>query len=170
MSSEPEKKNAKLVLVSKRLAIALTLLMVVILILAVASTMHEGIPLVSLMVICVGIVGGFVGLQRRLKGLTDQDLDLLTSSYLYSFLAPFVGGILALLLYVLFISGLLAGDLFPVFSPDDSKAGPSNLTSLFAIHGDAKAYAKLIFWCFIAGFSERFVTDIIGGFEKRGTK
>jgi hypothetical protein len=29
-----------------------------------------------------------------------------------------------------------------------------------------KDYAKLIFWSFVAGFSEKFAVDVIGGFTK----
>jgi hypothetical protein len=169
MSTTPEDLNPMLILIGKRMVVALTILLTSILVIAIISKLQPAIPLVSLLVVCVGIVGGFVGLQRRLKQLSPADLNLLSESYIYSFLAPLIGGVLALLLYILFISGLLAGDLFPKFDPDGAP-NPSSFASLFYIHGDAKAYAKLIFWCFVAGFSERFVTDIIGGFEKRGNK
>jgi hypothetical protein len=83
-----------------------------------------------------GFIGGFVGLQRRLKDLTPEDLQLISHSMVYTCLSPLVGGVLALLLYILFLSGLLSGDL----------------------------------WCFVAGYSERFVTDVIGRFEGAAIK
>ncbi len=47
--------------------------------------------------------------------------------------------------------------------PDKSKSG---LSILFTVQGVGyKDYAKLIFWCFVAGYSERFVTNIISRFE-----
>ncbi len=33
------------------------------------------------------------------------------------------------------------------------------------VHGEAVDYAKMMFWSFVAGFSERFVTDIVSKFE-----
>lgn len=115
----------------------------------------------------VGVIGGFVGLQRRLKRMTEDDLALLANSWVYVCLAPLVGGVLAVLVYVLFVSGLLAGDLFPKFVPDEGADKINGLAAIFAIHGDAAAYAKMVFWCFVAGFSEHFATDIISRFETR---
>jgi hypothetical protein len=69
-------------------------------------------------VIAADVIGGFVGLQRRLKDLTIQDLTLMSNSWIYTCLSPLVGGVLALLLYILFISKLVSGDLFPLFRPD----------------------------------------------------
>ncbi|MEI6320245.1 MAG: hypothetical protein WCS09_17140, partial [Pseudomonadota bacterium] len=133
----------------------------------------------------VGMIGGFVGLQRRLRSMPDEDLTLLANSWVYVCLSPLVGGILAVVTYVLFVSGLLAGDLFPTFVPDLPGTGPAAGASLaagdatvvdaprgigkiFAIQGAAAAdYAKMLFWCFLAGFSERFATDIMSRFESR---
>ncbi len=123
-----------------------------------------------------GIIGGFVGLQRRLKIMSEDDLALLANSWVYVCLSPLVGGILAVVLYVLFISTLISGDLFPKFIPDavpkllpdtrelclEAKKG---FSVIFAVHGESVDYAKMMFWSFIAGFSERFVTDIISKFE-----
>ncbi len=119
-------------------------------------------PVVALM---VGAIGGFVGLQQRLKRLSGNDLALLANSWVCISLPPVVGGILAVLAYVLFISGLLMGDLFPTFVPDDAPGQPQGFRVLFAVHGTAQDYAKMIFWCFVAGFSERFMTDIISRFD-----
>lgn len=118
-----------------------------------------------------GLIGGFVGLQRRLKELTVTDLELIAASWIYTCLSPLVGGMLALLLYVLFLSGLLSGDLFPHFEADENLENITSFTSIFNQHGSSyKEYAKLIFWCFIAGFSERFVTDVISRFEGAAVK
>ena len=113
----------------------------------------------------VGVIGGFVGLQRRLKALSDDDLTLLANSWVSVSLSPLVGGILAVLTYVLFVSGLMAGTLFPKFVADAPPAtGPINgLAIIFAVHGEAVDYAKLLFWCFIAGFAERLVPDKLKG-------
>lgn len=114
-----------------------------------------------------GAIGGFVSLQRRLKNLTVADLELLSSSRVYIWLAPLVGGVLALLLYILFLSGLIRGDLFPAFEADNDLKNIKGILSLpaqYASNGYAD-YAKLLFWSFVAGFSENFVTNIIGRFE-----
>ncbi len=128
-------------------------------------------------VLFIGVLGGLIGLQNRLVRLGDADLLLLAKSTTYLLLAPLVGGFLAVLLYILFISGLLQGDLFPNFTADavatpDSAANDENsadlngISRIFRIHGDGpEDYAKLIFWCFLAGFSERFVTNLMGRFE-----
>ena len=115
-----------------------------------------------LLVLLVGTIGGFVGLQRRLPALSEADLDLLTGSKITVGLAPVTGGILAMLLYVLFLSGIISGGLFPKFVPDDG-CPPADFTSLFHTHAESYVdYAKLVVWSFVAGFSERFVTDILG--------
>lgn len=117
-----------------------------------------------------GVIGGFVGLQRRLKMMSDDDLTLLANSWVYVCLSPLVGGILAVVLYVLFISELISSDLFPKFIPDIKESSTEVLvhkgfSEIFAVHCDSVDYAKMMFWSFIAGFSERFVTDIISKFE-----
>lgn len=117
----------------------------------------------------VGFVGGFVGLQRRLKSLPAEDLTLLGRSWICIVLSPIAGAILAELVYLLFISGLLEGSLFPTFDRDPAAAsGPPGLRTLFAVSCHAPAdYAKVLFWSFVAGFSEKFATNIIGQFESR---
>jgi hypothetical protein len=137
------------------------------------------------MVLLCGSIGGFISLQRRLKTFEQEDLMLLARSWVYVLLSPLVGGILALLLYFLFIAGLLEGDLFPDFNTiealrqtdqltgESSIADPSKsgLSILFQVQGVGyKDYAKLIFWCFLAGYSESFVTNIISHFEASSTQ
>lgn len=124
----------------------------------------------------LGALGSFVSLQRRLKSLADDDLILLSESLLGAWLSPIVGGVLAAVLYCLFISGLLSGELFPTFceavntkysDPFYNTCLPSTFKMLLECQADAPAdYGKLFFWSFLAGFSEKFVVDIIGQFDK----
>lgn len=118
--------------------------------------------------IFVGAIGGLVALQRRLKDLSKEDLGLLATSKYYFLLSPFIGGMLATLLFILFLSGLVRGELFPNFvldinMPPEHK---SNFLAIFDMGSDNPAdYAKLIFWSFMAGFSEKLVINVISQFE-----
>jgi len=153
-----------LVSVTRRLFIALAMLFSVAL--ATTALVPDSRYAVPSIVIASGLIGGFVGLQRRLKDLPVSDLQLIAKSWIYTSLSPLIGGVLALLLYVLFLSGLLSGDLFPHFVADKDMPLASGFASVFQQHGDGyKEYAKLVFWCFVAGFSERFVTDVVSRFE-----
>jgi hypothetical protein len=119
-------------------------------------------------VLFVGFVGGFVGLQRRLKTLPAEDLTLLANSWVAIALSPIAGAILAELVYLLFISGLLAGDMFPKFVRDQGSETAPGLKAIFDVHcPTAQDYAKVLFWSFVAGFSEKFATNIISQFESR---
>ena len=111
-----------------------------------------------------GVIGGFVGLQRRLKRMSDGDLELMANSWVYIWLSPLVGGVLAVVLYILFVSGLLRGHLFPEFN-GEATVDRSGFAVLFNVEGTGRDYAKMLFWSFVAGFSERFVTDIISKFD-----
>ena len=124
-----------------------------------------GVP-TPVAVLFVGLVGGFVGLQRRLKSLPGEDLALLAESWANIALSPIAGAILAELVYLLFISGLLKGKMFPEFDPDSPSGTDLGLKELFAVHCKASSdYAMVLFWSFVAGFSEKFVTNIISQFE-----
>jgi len=58
--------------------------------------------------------------------------------------------------------------MFPNFVPDKSDGTARGLQELFNVHCSTYAdYAKVLFWSFVAGFSEKFVTSIISQFESR---
>ena len=162
-------KLEKIRTISNRLARALAILVIIFVPGALFAYQHPGSVIISppMAAFVVGVIGGFVGLQRRVKKLSEDDLTLLANSWVYVCLAPLVGGILAVLTYVLFVSGLLAGDLFPEFVADPNAHEAQGLAAIFYIHGEARDYGKMLFWCFVAGFSERFATDIISRFESR---
>lgn len=163
-----EHSTSLLISVTRRLFISLLILFPAAL--AFACCKPDSRFAVPVVVIASGMIGGFIGLQRRLKDLTITDLELIANSWVYTCLSPLVGGMLAFLLYILFISGLLTGDLFPQFTTNTNIEVPG-FPSIFQQHaGNYKDYAKLVFWCFIAGFSEHFVTDIISRFEGAAVK
>lgn len=118
-------------------------------------------------VLIAGALGAFISLQRRLKLLSAEDLQLINESLVYTWLAPMAGAVMAGVIYLLFISNLLAGSMFPVFGAPipDNVVGFARL--LYISSDDPADYAKLLFWCFVAGFSECFVTDIIGRFRSQ---
>lgn len=113
-----------------------------------------------------GLLGGFVSIQQRLKKFGDEELELLSQSWFQILLIPIYGGIFAGVLYIGFLSGIVEGPVFPRFAgPAFSQPIPStdDLRSYFAHTYPATGadLAKLLFWSFIAGFSERFVPQII---------
>jgi phosphate/sulfate permease len=153
--------------ISNRLACALTLLLVVMIAGAFFAHWQSQYHLITapIAAFSAGVMGGFVGLQRRLKSMSDDDLELLANSWVYVCLSPLVGGILAVVLYVLFISELISGKLFPVFVADEVNRADLGFAQIFEVSGQAVDYAKMLFWAFVSGFSERFVTDIVSKFE-----
>lgn len=153
--------------ISNRLATALGLLVIIIFIGALVESRYHGIVTAPIAAFSAGVIGGFVGLQRRLKSMSEDDLVLLAHSWVYIWISPIIGGVLAVVLYVLFISTLVSGDLFPKFVPDADPCFTERkgFSIIFDVHGEAVDYAKMMFWSFVAGFSERFVTDIISKFE-----
>ncbi len=113
-----------------------------------------------------GIIGGFVSIQQRIKTVSDEELVLLTRSWFQILLIPIFGGVFALLLYCIFLSGMISGNLFPLFYIPEPVNGIPD--TAFMIDIFTKTYpltgqdlAKFLFWSFVAGFSERFVPQII---------
>jgi len=125
---------------------------------------------IMIAVIVAGAGGGFVSSLRRLYSFQDifprheyVQLFRRLNFYVvaYSLVPAIVGMIGAVIVYLVFAAGLLKGDLFPEFhcaigQCDDFHGFVSNWAPK-----DAAANAKAIVWGFIAGFSERFVPDIL---------
>ena len=113
-----------------------------------------------------GIIGGFVSIQQRIKRVSQEELELLTKSWFQILLVPIFGGVFALVLYVIFLSGIISGNMFPQFYvPEPSNGVPDNqfmialFTQTYPMTG--QDFAKFLFWSFVAGFSERLVPQII---------
>nr|WP_067296113.1 hypothetical protein [Marinobacterium profundum] len=122
-----------------------------------------------------GIVGGFVSIQQRIKTVSDEELELLTKSWFQILLVPVFGGVFSLVLYCLFLSGIVSGTLFPAFYiPEPSNSIPDSgfmidlFTKTYPLTG--QDFAKFLFWSFVAGFSERFVPQIISNVVNKASE
>ncbi|SDU02942.1 hypothetical protein [Nitrosomonas ureae] len=132
---------------------------------------------VLLFVAISGALGGFVSCLRRLYAFDDifphhRYAPRSSNFYLaaYSAIPPLVGIISAAVIYGMFASGLITGELFPKFAcaqaGNDCKTLPDFL-GYWRPEG-AQDYAKAMVWGFISGFSERFFVDTLNQFGGKG--
>lgn len=107
----------------------------------------------SALILFVGVAGAFgaafsmmTSLKSRLADSTFDDLKLNSSPLMI--LARILVGIGAgFVLYFFVRSGLLGGDAFPKLDQN--------------LLGDGVDFAKLLIWCFLAGFSEKLVPNLL---------
>lgn len=145
----------------------LLLVFVLLLGLSMLVALHGGAFTVIVLTFIVGNIGGYVGTHRNLSALSDGEVTELSSSWLGLVVPSFVGGILACLLYMLFISGIISGELFPFIMLDEGVL-PSGFEAIFHQHADGPAeYAKLVFWAFVAGFNQKYVVDVVESIRSR---
>jgi hypothetical protein len=103
-------------------------------------------------VVYAGIIGGFISSQRRMQMIPSEG-DPLSSIYALEngrnvfWFAPLTGAVFAVILMLMFQSGVVQGSIFPKFKS--------------FLPTDESSYALLFLWCFIAGFAERFVPDTL---------
>jgi hypothetical protein len=120
---------------------------------------------IGYLVFLAGASGGVAANYRRLQGLasapatSDGDAGRLVTYQVY--LSPVIGGVFALLLYGIFMSGtLLEGGLAPEFACAERPY--VDLDGLAACapttHADV---AKALVWAFAAGFMEMLVPNFI---------
>lgn len=144
-------------------------------------------------VVFAGIMGGCVSMLQRIQSAPNEgdalyNLAALSHGWKGISLSPLYGSIFAMLLYVLFIAGILQGAVFPQIAPPPAPTTPPAATAAantappsttppesaattatdpykLPFSGtapvDAKSYALLIIWSFIAGFAERLVPDTL---------
>ena len=83
-----------------------------------------------------------------------------------------IGTVAAGVIYLLGAGALLAGDLFAKFPTEvETAVGTSIMRDLFVV-GTANPweFAKLLFWAFVAGFSERFFLETVSRFTDQANK
>ncbi|MGI9509297.1 MAG: hypothetical protein ACR2QJ_08110 [Geminicoccaceae bacterium] len=173
------RKNVLRQLISKifKTQIALLILSGLIVIIGVIYPDRLGAFFVSF--IC-GCLGGSLSLIKRLKDEKLETLSQLNAST-FTTLMPFLyGGIFALIAYLLFVACILTGDgqgglftsnLFPRFSGlrcNVSSDDVLNMKSIIEIKpASIQDFAKLLVWCILAGYSEKFVDGILKTLEGR---
>lgn len=116
-------------------------------------------------IVLPGVLGGLISTLRRiqtvkLNGNADLALTQLQQNNLSILLSPFYGGIFAFLLFCLLAGSFVSGNLFPNITFDHLWGGAG-------LPADSGELAKLIIWCFIAGFSETFVPDRLDQLSKQ---
>ncbi len=115
-------------------------------------------------VFAAGATGGLLSLQRRLQNLPTSgeslsDLVELSGGMTIK-LTPIIGGTFAVVLFLIFCSGLAIGPLFPKFSDTATASGFIDFAVTLRPQSNAE-WGKLLVWSFIAGFAERFVPDTL---------
>jgi hypothetical protein len=129
-------------------------------------TLFYGLKLmISWLCFCCGLIGGFVSIQQRLRKLGDEELELLSKSWFQVLLIPIYGGIFSLVLYVGFLSEIIKGSLFPQFTILPFATVPTTEDAIKFLQTtcptSGQDLAKFLFWSFVAGFSERFVPQLL---------
>jgi hypothetical protein len=132
-------------------------------------------------VIGAGVLGALFSSLMRLYNYEDLPKALIGGGLgledvwlvMYALVPLIVGAISAAALYLAFMSGLLQGDLFPMFECHDlaehSCKSLEEFADKFAPRGPEQ-YAKAIVWGFIAGFAERLVPDLLKNIAGKATK
>ena len=114
----------------------------------------------------LGIIGGFVSIQQRMNRIQDDELEMLSKSWFQIALIPVFGGVFSVLLYCVFLSDIITGDLFPDFYVPLAEKGVPDTQFMIELFSETypdsgQSLAKFLFWSFVAGFSERLVPQII---------
>ncbi len=125
----------------------------------------------------LGSLGGSIALLKRVRTENALVVEELCADLTSTLMPMLYGGLMAGVAYLLFMSGILSGEggsglftsnLFPNFtSPDSSVVGLIRRFLQMESVG-MKDVGKLLVWCFVAGYSERFVTGILKQLEQRG--
>lgn len=153
-----------LIAIKLLLIAAAAILLAVVLVLSKSSTIELGYGIA----IASGICGAVVSTIMRLYKFDSRHEPMLTwynleRGLLSLYVTPFLGGVFAIVLLLMMHGGLLQGALFPSFSPKSSMVCWDNLQPNFGV-ADCNAYlevSKVIVWCFLSGWSERLVPDVL---------
>jgi hypothetical protein len=103
-------------------------------------------------VVTFGALGAAISLITRIRS-NEYTINNITAYEILS--VQTIGAVFALILGFVFMGNMIAGTLFP---------NPIVFTRIIYV---PPAFGKLIVWSFIAGFSERFVPNILSGFSKK---
>ena len=117
---------------------------------------------ISWFIIIAAILGSIVNQPFRSEESMQKKFGGITG---YIFWKCLVSIVLAFALNMMFIGGFLSGDIFPQFINTTIDNGGQYSTMIdFATKVDPltnKDVAKILIWSFIAGYSEKFVPNLI---------
>jgi len=120
----------------------------------------ESVP-ISVFVGLAAIVGSAVNQPFR----TDDGSMDYASQALYFAWKCSVAAAFALVLYLVFMGGIISGGLFPEFPNRTEGYNGIRCFVLNVNPGTNADFAKLLAWSFVAGFSEKFVPNLIAKLE-----
>lgn len=125
----------------------------------------------------LGCIGGSVALLKRIRKSDSRVIEDLATYWIATLMPLLYGGVMAGIAYLLFMSGILSGDggnglftsnLFPNFTRPNPEAGELlSIRQIVQMRPETlKDIGKLLVWCFLAGYSERFVIGILKQLER----
>ncbi len=128
----------------------------------------------------LGSLGASISLMRRINTGKADFITASTEFKILSTLMPILyGTIMTGIAYLLFMSGILSGEnggglittnIFPNFDKTGA-FGKTLMEQFLIIHPyDIKEAGKLFVWCFITGYSEKFITGVLSSMEGRVLK
>ncbi len=123
----------------------------------------------------LGALGASVSLMKRVREHNSLFISESKSLKIFSTLIPIIyGTVMSGVAYLLFMSGILTGNggngllttnLFPNFTEPSNGNLLDQFLNMTPI--DMKNTGKLLVWCFLAGYSERFVTGVLKQLENQ---
>jgi len=127
----------------------------------------------------LGCLGGSITLLRRVKKDDGPFAEELAASWFATLMPLLYAGLMASVAYLLFMSGIVSGDggngllssnLFPNFTnPNPDGAELLSFKHVAQMRpASLQDLGKLMVWCFLAGYSERFVIGILKQLERKG--
>ena len=131
---------------------------------------------IMMMVFFSGSIGAVVNNYYRLSRLSksnkiNQQKLQNPAAILQMYVSLLLSGILGFVSYGLFMSGLLQGELFPKFSKKIGEDYFDFYTFLISVEPATNAdAAKVIVWAFVAGFSERFIPNVLDSLVSKSQK
>lgn len=151
------KKDCKTI-IYKRLITAIGIDLLLICALFLYIVLFEGVMPYPLLYFLMGSMGGLVSIYQRMDSIEKEKLQIFAGDIFSFLIIPLMGGVFSLILFIMFLANLIAGQFFPSYSID---VGDNSMfyEKIINLRTDFSGFAKSLFWAFLAGFSERFVLN-----------